>query len=306
MLAVQLSLAGGKTQMHDFDYCAPDNLQEALALMGTHGNGARLLAGGTDLIVMMRAGRQRPALVIDGKKIPELANISLDHSGLSLGAAVSCRSLSEHPEVARIFPALVDSTTLIGGIQIQGRATVGGNLCNAAPSADTIPPLIVHGAVANIASAAGSRQVPVDEFCVAPGQTVLEDGEILVSIFIPAPAAHTGARFLRFIPRAEMDIAVANVAALVELDEAGDRVRDARIAIGAVAPTPVFAKDAGASLVGKPISDDAIATAARIARDASRPIDDMRGTVEHRKQLVEVLARRALEGALARARGETA
>ena len=292
--------------MHDFDYCAPGNLQEALALMGTHGDSARLLAGGTDLIVMMRAGRKRPKLLIDGKKIPELSKISLDANGLSLGAAVSCRNISEHPQVARMFPALVDSTTLIGGIQIQGRATVGGNLCNAAPSADSIPPLIVHGAVANVASAAGSRQVPVETFCVAPGQTVLEEGEILLNIFIPAPAAHTGARFLRFIPRAEMDIAVANVAALVELDKAGNRVRDARIAIGAVAPTPLFVEDAGASLIGKPITDDAISTAARIARDAARPIDDMRGTVEHRKQLVEVLARRALQDALARARGETA
>lgn len=291
--------------MHYFDYCAPDNLQEAVTLKATHSGSANLLAGGTDLIVLMRARRKRPNLLIDGKRIPELTQITFDNTGLFLGAAVSCRDISEHPQIAKIFPALVDSTTLIGGIQIQGRATVGGNLCNAAPSADTIPTLIAYGAVAHIVSHNGNRRVPVEEFCVAPGQTILKDNEILVNIFIPAPASHTGAKFLRFIPRNEMDIAVANVTALVELDEPGNGFRAARIAIGAVAPTPLFVEEAGASLIGKLVSDDAIAVAARIARDAARPIDDMRGTIGHRKQLVEVLTRRVLRGALARAKGKT-
>lgn len=291
--------------MHDFEYCAPDKLQKAVGLMATRGRSASLLAGGTDLIVLMRARRKRPDLLIDAKKIPELAQLRLDDTGLILGAAVSCRRISEDPQIAKTFPALVDATTLIGGIQIQGRATVGGNLCNAAPSADTIPALIVYGAVARITSGKGNRQVPVEDFCIAPGRTALDDNELLVDIFIPAPASRTGARFLRFIPRNEMDIAVANAAAFVEIDESGDTFRAARIAIGAVAPTPLFVEEAGASLIGKPVSADAIAHAARIARDAARPIDDMRGTIEHRKQLVEVLTRRVLQGALARARGET-
>ena len=173
-----------------------------------------------------------------------MSELKLDKAGLTIGASVSCRAISENDQIAGEYPALVDSTTLIGGIQIQGRASIGGNLCNAAPSADTIPILIAYSAVANVVSDAGARQIPVEQFCVAPGKTILNDDEILVNIFIPTPAPRSGARFLRFIPRNEMDIAVANAAAFVELDEAGQNFRSARIAIGAVAPTPLFVEKA--------------------------------------------------------------
>ena len=201
--------------MHDFEYCAPDNLQEAIGLKATHKGSAELLAGGTDLIVFMRARSKRPDLVINVKKIPELSELQLDKAGLTIGASVSCRAIYENEQIAETYSALADSTMLIGGIQIQGRASIGGNLCNAAPSADTIPTLIAYSAVAQVVSDAGARQIPVEEFCVAPGQTILNDDEILVNIFIPAPAPRSGAKFLRFIPRNEMDIAVANAAAFV-------------------------------------------------------------------------------------------
>jgi len=289
--------------MHSFEYSAPRSIDDALALLNEHSGSARLLAGGTDLIVMMRTGSKTPDLVIDAKHIPELNEITLNGSGLTLGAAMSCRSIYENDALATAYPAVVDCTSLIGGMQIQGRATVGGNLCNAAPSADTIPTLIVLGAVARIIGPDGEREIPVEDFCVAPGKTVLAENEMLISLKIPAPAPHSGAKFLRFIPRNEMDIAVVNAAASVVLNESGDEFISARIAIGAVAPTPLYVAAAGEHLAGKPVSDDAVHHAAEIARDAARPIADMRGTIEHRKHLVGVLTKRALNGAIERARG---
>ena len=290
--------------MKDFQYLAPHKLDEAAILMAEHAGSAQLLAGGTDLLIFMRDGRKSPDVIIDAKKIPELTRVQLDADQLTIGAAVSCRTIWEHPEIAERFPALTDAATLIGGIQIQGRATFGGNLCNAAPSADTVPPVIVYGAIAHIISARGERDVPVEEICTGPGRTSLAPDEILVSLSIPAPPANSGAAFLRFIPRNEMDIAVANAAARVDLDDSGATFKTARIAIGAVAPTPLFVEAAGAALSGKPVNDASISDAAKIARDASTPINDMRGTIEHRKQLVEVLTTRALRSAIARARKE--
>ena len=289
--------------MKDFQYLAPRKLDEAAALMAEHAGSAQLLAGGTDLLIFMRNGRKSPDVVIDAKKIPELTRLQLDAGRLTIGAAVSCRMIWEDPEITERYPALADAATLIGGIQIQGRATFGGNLCNAAPSADTVPPVIVYGAVAHIVSARGEREIPVEKICTGPGRTALAADEILVSLSIPVPAANSGAAFLRFIPRNEMDIAVANAAARVDLDETGGTFKAARIAIGAVAPIPLYVEAAGAALSGRPVNDESIAQAARIARDAATPINDMRGTVEHRKQLVEVLTTRALRRAIARAGG---
>lgn len=290
--------------MHNFEYSAPRSLDDALALLGDADKPARLLAGGTDLIVQMRVGARTPQRVIDAKLLPELNVLELNNSGLTVGSAVSCRTLYKNGAVAAAYPALVDSGTLIGGVQIQGRASFGGNLCNAAPSADTIPPLIVLGAVAQIRGPNGAREVPAEEFCVAPGKTVLAADEILVSLKIPPPPRHGGAFFLRFIPRNEMDIAVVNAAASVVLNAAGDTFESARIAIGAVAPTPLYVEAAGAALAGKPVADEAISAASKIARDTASPIHDMRGTIEHRKHLTEVLTTRALRGAIDRARGE--
>ena len=290
--------------MKDFQYLAPRGLEEAAVMMAEHAGSAQLLAGGTDLLIFMRNGRKSPDFIIDAKKIPELTGVRLDTDSLTIGAAVSCRTIWENQEITDRFPALTDAATLIGGIQIQGRATFGGNLCNAAPSADTVPPVIVYGAIAHIISARAERDVPVEEICTGPGRTSLAPDEILVSLSIPAPQANSGAAFLRFIPRNEMDIAVANAAARVDLDDSGATFKSARIAIGAVAPTPLFVEAAGAALIGKPVNDASIGDAARIARDAATPINDMRGTIEHRKQLVEVLTTRALRRAIARANNE--
>ena len=289
--------------MHSFEYAAPRSLGEAVNLLaGARGN-ARVLAGGTDLIINMRVGRRKPALVVDGKHIPELNELSVTASGLTIGAAVSCRRAYEHAEVAKRYPALVDSISLIGSVHIQGRATVGGNLCNAAPSGDSIPTLIALGAVAKVLGPHGTREVPVEDFCVAPGKTCLAEDELLVSLHIPAPAANSGARYLRFIPRNEMDIAIAGVGASVVLDPAKQAFVSARIALASVGPTPIFAREAGALLAGKPVNEDSIQLAADAAQAAAKPITDMRGTVEQRKHLIKVLTARALRGAIERAKG---
>ena len=289
--------------MHEFSYTAPDSLSAALTLLAKNGEQLRLLAGGTDLIVGMRTGRRQPAMVVDAKRIAELNELSLDANGLTIGAAVPCRLLWEDERIRKRYPALIDSAELIGGVAIQGRATLGGNLCNAAPSADGIPTLIALGAMAHLASAAGTRQLPVEQICVAPGKTCLAADELLVKLHIPAPAPHAGARFLRFIPRNEMDIAIVNAAAAVTLDAKGAKFLAARIAVGSVAPTPLFVPAAGAALVGRPVNDETIAAAAEIAMAAAKPIDDMRGTVRQRKHLVKVLVARALRGAVERAKG---
>lgn len=286
--------------MHDFTYVAPASLSEAVNLLKQQGGNARLLAGGTDLIVNMRVGRRKPAVVVDAKGIPELNELKVAANGLTIGAAVSCKTIYENAAVARDYPALVDSASLVGGTQIQGRASFGGNLCNAAPSGDTIPTLMVLGAVANIAGPNGSRQVAVENFCTGPGKTVLADNELLVSIFVPAPVAGGGAFFLRFIPRNEMDIAVVNAAAAVVM--AGDTIKSVRIAIGSAAPTPVMAAKAAELLTGKVASDELLQRAGEAASAATSPISDMRGTAKYRKHLAKVLTRRAVLGAIKRAK----
>jgi len=289
--------------MHDFRYATPRTLNEALKLLGGRGGGA-LLAGGTDLIVKMRARRLQPGLVVDAKGVPELNVLKLDKSGLTLGAAVSCRRVYTDARIAKTYPALAESAALVGGIGIQGRASIGGNLCNAAPSADTVPALIVLGAIANIRGPRGSRKLPVAEFCTGPGRNALKPGELLVSLKIPKPAKHSGAFFLRFIPRNEMDIAVVNAAVAVELDAKGKTFKSARIAVGAAAPIPLLVREAGECLAGQPINEKNIQEAARLAALAVRPITDMRGTVEQRRHLAAVLTARALRGAVKRAKGE--
>jgi len=204
--------------------------------------------------------------------------------------------------LSKAYPGLIDSASLIGGVQIQGRASMGGNLCNASPAADSIPALIVHSAICNIAGPKGRRQLAVEEFCVAPGRNALQAGEFLVSLQIPAPQPGFGAAYLRFIPRNEMDIAVVGVGASVQLDESRTKIVSARISLGAVAPKPLYVAAAGDSLAGKSISDEAIAEAARIAQAAATPITDMRGTAEYRKHLSAVLTRRALQKAIERAK----
>ena len=289
--------------MHDFNYVAPRTISEALKLLNRRGTPAMLLAGGTDLIVKMRASRLRPGLVVDAKHIPELNVLKFDRSGLVIGAAVSCRRVYTDKRIAKTYPALAESAALVGGIQIQSRATLGGNLCNAAPSADTVPALIALGAVAELRGPKGRRSVPVEKICTGPGKTALRAGEMLVTLRIPKPARNSGAQFLRFIPRNEMDIAVVNAGVSVVLDAKKKKFVSARICVGAAAPVPLFLPEAAEALIGEPVSEKSITAAAEIAAAAVRPITDMRGTVEHRRQLAKVLTARALRAAVKRARG---
>lgn len=283
-----------------FDYAAPRSVSEAVGLLASH-PGARLLAGGTDLLVQLRAGRKETDYVVDLKRIPELNAIDYDpQRGLTLGAAVPCYRIYGDSAVSRNYPALAEVAALIGGTQIQGRASIGGNLCNAAPSADSVPLLIAMGARCRIAGTKGTREIAVEDFCTAPGRTVLEAGELLVSLHLPPPKPHSGARYLRFIPRNEMDIAVAGAGVEVVLENG--TFRSARIALASVAPTPLFVREAGEGLAGKPVNEAGIAAAADAARSAAKPITDMRGTAEYRRHLCAVLTRRALETAVQRAR----
>ena len=289
--------------MEDFDFATPKSLDEALTLLASKGDGARMIAGGTDILVQMRSGRRTAEVVVDVKEIPELNQLSYDpQNGLVLGAAVPCYRIYEDQAVASAYPGLIDTATLIGGIQIQGRASIGGNLCNAAPSGDSIPAVIALSGVCNIASASGTRQMAAEDFCTAPGQNALQPGEMLVSISLPAPAAHSGTNYLRFIPRNEMDIAVAGVGSHVVLDASGQNFVSARVALASVAPTPVFARDAGDSLAGKPVSAEAIQEASEKAMADAKPINDMRGTIRQRTHLIGVLTRRTLNTAVERAR----
>ena len=287
--------------MHQFSYAIPGSIRELLSLLSDSRSSTRMLAGGTDLIVQMRSGAVTPDLVIDVKKIPEFTRLTLSDLGLTIGAAVSCRTICEDKIVAKAYPALIDAATLIGSVQIQGRASIGGNLCNASPSADSIPALIALGANAIIQNANSTRELPVEDFCIGPGKNILVEGEALVSLRLPVPLKHSGAQFLRFTPRIEMDIAVANTAASVVLSADGKRFTSARIAIGAVAPVPLLVREAGDILRGKSVSTESIAAAAKIAKLAASPIDDMRGSIAQRRQLIQVLVSRALHGAIGRA-----
>lgn len=290
--------------MRAIDYQAPTSLSEAVSIMAANGDRARPLAGGTDVLVQLRGGRREADVVLDTKKIPELNGLNLNDNGLQLGAAVPCYRIYQDSAVAAAYPGLIDAAGMIGSIQIQGRATVGGNLCNAAPSGDTIPPVITLGGEAHINGPNGWRTMPAENFCTGPGRNALENGELLVAIQLPAPAANSGTAYLRFIPRNEMDIAVAGVSSTVQLDASGQTIQSARIALASVGPTPILATAAGDSLAGKAISEDAIAEAGRLASEAATPITDMRGTIRQRHHLVDVLTRRTLNIAIRRARGE--
>jgi CO/xanthine dehydrogenase FAD-binding subunit len=288
--------------LHAFDYAAPTSVKEAVSLLGRHGKDARILAGGTDIISQMKEGRRRVKLLVDAKKIPEANELSYGpRKGLRIGAAVPCARIYDDPAVSASYPALIDAVSLVGSIQIQSRATLAGNLCNASPAADTVPAMVVLGARARLIGPRGERLVPVEDFCTAPGQTILDEDEFVLSLDFPSPKARSGAHFLRFIPRNEMDIAVTNAAASVVLDKEGSGAVSARVALGAVAPTVLLLDEAADVLTKNGLSDEVIDLAAGIARKAARPITDMRGTEAQRIHLAGVLTRRAIKGAVARA-----
>ncbi|MCI0882585.1 MAG: xanthine dehydrogenase family protein subunit M [Chloroflexi bacterium] len=280
--------------MPNFDYEAPTTLAEALVLLARPGE-VRPLAGGTDIIDQLKSNRRNADLVVDMKRIPELLELSMNGSGLRIGSAVSCTDVLKFTAKHGGYPALSESAALIGSIHIQNRASVGGNVCNAAPSADTIPPLLVHEAVAHtVGASGGERAIPLIDFFAGPGQTVLQKGEILKLLVLPVPSENTASAYLRFIPRNEMDIAVAGVGSLIEVNPESKMVNKARIALASVAPTPVRAYAAEKSLEGSVIDQAAIDRAAELAVKAAVPITDVRGSAEYRKELVKVLTRRTL------------
>ena len=282
-------------------YEAPESLDAAVKLLADEAGLARVLAGGTDLLVQLRSGRLDPGLVVDVKRIPELRAIAAEDGGFRIGAAVSGAELGEHAAVAALWPGVVEAAELIGSTQIQGRASMGGNLCNASPAADAVPALIAARAVATVVGPGGRREVPVEEIATGPGETSLAKGEIVVSLFLPPRPPRSGDAYLRFIPRTEMDIAVVGAGVSLTLDDKGV-CSDARVALGAVAARVLLVGEAAETLIGSVGDDAALEALARAASAACRPIDDMRGTKEFRIKVAGVLARRAAETALERAR----
>ena len=287
--------------MREFEYAAPQNLQEAINLLSRTDGDARPLAGGTDLITQMKETRKSPKLVVDVKRIPELNVLSWDaQQGLRIGAAVSCTRIATFAPVRERYPALAEACALVGSVQIQNRAALGGNFCNAAPSADAVPPVLSYGGRVLITGPTGRRELPAEDFFVGPGQTILGKGEILIEITIPTPPPHSGAAYLRFIPREEMDIAVAGVGSFVQLSTDRMRCEQARITLAAVAPTPVRAREAEEFLAGKTLDAAALTQAGELAARAAKPISDVRGSAAYRIELVKVLTQRTLQKALER------
>ena len=282
----------------EFTYFAPTTLDEAVILLAEHGWGARVLAGGTDLLLRLKAGQWRPRCVVNIKRIPGLDEISFDPaSGLRLGTLVTAADLERSEVVQAHYPALAQGAGVMASRQIRNLATVGGNLCNGAPSADLAPPLIALGGSAVIVGSGGQRQVPLDEFFLGPGQTGLEPGELLVTVAVPPPPPGSAAVYLKHSPRRAMDIAVVGVAVAMVRSQtpvSNSRCEDVRIVLGAVAPTPLRARRAEESLRGQEVTRERVEEAARTAAQEAQPIDDVRGSAWYRRRMVEVLTRRGL------------
>ena len=287
--------------MNTLHYAAPGSIDEAVGLLAEADGEARVLAGGTDLLVQLHAGLVKPRLIVDVKKIPEMTTITLEDGGYRIGAAVPGAELGEHAEVKKAWPGVVEAAELIGSVQIQGRASLGGNLCNASPAADSVPAVVAAGAVCSIAGPDGRREAPVEDIATGPGQTSLGKGEIVVDIRLPARPPRSGDAYLRFIPRTEMDIAVVGAGVSLGLDDDGVCTL-ARVALGAVAHRVLLVPEAAEALTGSRLDEDAVERMVAAARAACRPIDDKRGTVDYRIKVAGVLARRAAAIAVERAR----
>ncbi len=287
--------------MDEMRYEAPDTLDAAVALLAAEKGDACILAGGTDVLVLMHEDVIEPDLVVDIKNIPETRAITEENGGWRIGAAASGMELMEHVGFAAAWPGVIDGVNLIGSIQVRGRATVGGNLCNASPGADSVPAIMVAAAIATVIGPKGQREVAAEDIAIGPGKTSLAKGEIVVSFFFPERPAHSGGAYLRFTPRTEMDIAVVGVGIDLTLDDDGTCTA-ARVALGAVAERALLVDEAAAALIGTKVDDDALDNLAKAASAACRPIDDKRGTKEYRIKVAGVLATRAARIALERAR----
>jgi CO/xanthine dehydrogenase FAD-binding subunit len=278
--------------VQELHYDYPASLKDAVGQLG--GGSIRLLAGGTDLIPQLREGRRAASRVVNLKRIPELNVIERrGDGGWRIGAAVTIGKLAQNVAFASEHAALLASAKLIGSLQIQNRASLGGNVCNAAPSADAVPLLYCLDAAAEIAGPSGVRTIPVASVAIAPGRTSLADGEILVALVLPAVRPRTAAAYQRFTPRREMDIAIAGAGAWIELD-AGGAIIDAKITLASVAPTPLVATQAQLLLIGSKPSLALFTEAASVAAQEARPISDTRGSADYRRHLVAVLTRRVL------------
>jgi CO/xanthine dehydrogenase FAD-binding subunit len=289
-----------------FEYHAPTSLNEAISLLQEHGEGARALAGGTDLVVQMKENATKfpaPSHIVSLLRVPELGGIeSSESEGLRIGAGVTMMDVAESAVIRERYPAIAEGARLVGSVQTMNMATLGGNLCNAAPSADIAPPLLAFEAEAVIVAPSGRRSVPLDGFFLGPGKTLLQPGELLAEVRVPAPPSGTGSAYDRHTPRKQMDIAVVGVAAVLTL--ASGRIERARVALGAVAPAPMRARQAEAALEGQAPTDEVFARAAEAAAEECSPISDVRGSAEFRRHIVRVMTERILREARQRIESE--
>ena len=289
--------------MTELRYVAPRTLDEAVGAFAAAGSAARIMAGGTDLLVQMRSGMVRPGLIVDIKKIDEMMKIEeTAEGGFCIGAAVSGMELAEHPRFGRAWPGVLEAVNLIGSKQVQGRASAGGNLCNGSPAGDSVPAMIAAGAICTIQGPNGRRELPVEKVPAGPGRINLTPGEILVSFTLPPRSPGSSDAYLRMIPRTEMDIAVVGLGASLTLKDGVCTA--ARIGLGAVAPTALLVEAAGAALVGSKLDEAALEKAAEACRAACRPIDDKRGTIAYRVKTAGVLVKRTVAIAAKRAGGK--
>ena len=285
-----------------YTFAAPSSIDEALSVLANssrRGERAQILAGGTDVIVQMRSFDNEPRLLVDIKQLAETNEVGVGADEIFIGSAIASGVLNENDELKSMFPGLLESADLIGSTQIQGRASIGGNLCNSSPAGDTIPALIVNSAVCVIANSNGNREVPVEDFVTGVGQNCMSSEEFLIGFKIPRPPPRTGDAYLRFIPRTEMDIAVAGAGVSVSFDDSGVCTK-ARVSIGAVAPTALLVPEAASALIGSRVDDADLRAAEAACSAAASPITDKRGTIEYRRKVVGVLCRRA--GTIARDR----
>ncbi len=282
-------------------YEAPETLDAAIGLLAGQSGQVKVLAGGTDVLVQIHADMIEPDVIVDIKKIAEMREIADEDGAWRLGAAVTGKELMDNAAFNAAWPGVMDGVRLIGSVQVRGRATVGGNVCNASPAADSVPPMITSRAIATVIGPNGTREVPVQDIATGPGKTSLEAGEFVVSFKFPKRPARSGDAYLRFTPRTEMDIAVVGCAVNLTLDDAGI-CTDAIVSLGAVAARALIVGDAAKALIGTPVDEAAMDALAAAASAAATPIDDKRGTVEFRTEVAGVLAQRAAAIALERAK----
>ena len=281
--------------MESYGYVAPSSIAEVLAVLNestSAGQMTQVLAGGSDVLVQMRMPNHQPRTIVDIKKLAETNRLEVSAEGIYIGAAVSSAVMNEHQGLREAMPGLMEAGDLIGSTQVQGRATICGNLCNASPAGDSIPALIAAGGLCDIATASGTREMPVEDFVVGVGKNALQEGEFLLGVKFAMPKASTKDAYLRFTPRTEMDIAVAGVGVRVSVENG--ICTDARVSIGAVAPTALLVTSAADALIGSSLDEAALAAAGQACKDSASPISDKRGTAEYRQKVVAVLCKRAI------------